>query len=472
MESTSLVTALGAGSGIDMTELATNLANAQFQLRSERLTSKGEALERQISSASSIKNSLSLLASALGDRVRNGDLASVPSVANSAVATASSPAGTSGGGSYALEVLSLASAQTLASGAFANATDTVGAGQLTLRFGQVSGSGFTEDTGQAAVTIDIASGSSLSDIAAAINGADTGVSAYVAQTDAGSQLVLKGAQGEQNGFILEATETVGEEGLAALAWNPSAGGDPARLKAQASDARFELDGLARSSASNSTGEIAPGLQLELKATNIGNPTTIGFSDPSTSITEAMADLVSALNEVAGELAAATDPLTGDLARDGGARALQRAFSGLAGEVVMPNAAETAPRTLADLGLVTERDGTFRLDSERLQATLARDPEGAAAMFTTGLYGVYATIDSISRAASTTGNPGSLAGSIARFEEQSRAVSEDQGELAERQEVLRASLVSRFAKADARISASQATLSFLQAQVDVWNKQGG
>ncbi|HEU4649928.1 MAG TPA: flagellar cap protein FliD N-terminal domain-containing protein, partial [Croceibacterium sp.] len=101
----SIVTALGAGSGVDMTKLANDLAEAQFALRNDRLAAQGEQLERQISTASSIKNSLSLLASALGDRVRAGDLSTQPSVANAAVASASSPMGTLGSGTYSLEVL-------------------------------------------------------------------------------------------------------------------------------------------------------------------------------------------------------------------------------------------------------------------------------------------------------------------------------------------------------------------------------
>jgi flagellar hook-associated protein 2 len=468
-EMSSIITALGGGSGINMGALASDLATAQFAARAERLSAKSEMLAQQISSAASLKNSLSLLASALGDRVRAGDLAVKPQVANGAVATASSAPGTRGSGIYTLEVLSLATAQTLASGAFADSKAAVGAGSLTFRFGAASGSGFTEDPARDAVTIDIASGSSLEDVAKAINGAKAGVTAYVAQTDQGAQLVLKGQTGTQSGFIMEATETAGEEGLAALAWNPSAGGDPARLLSTSADAQFKLDGLAMSSASNSTGVVAPGLSLTLTGTNAGQPTQIGFSNPAASIADAMQDLMSALNEVVGSLNEATNPLGGGpLASDPGARTLKRTLSALAGQVIMPSAPEGTPRTLSDLGLAIERNGTFRLDTARLQETLARDPAGAAAMFTTGLHGVYATFDKIARAAASTGDPGSLAGSIERYEKQSKQITEDSVKIADQQERLRASLVARFAKADVRISASKSTLSFLQSQIDVWN----
>ena len=464
----SIVSALGGGSGVDMVKLANDLAAAQFALRNDRLTEQSEKLDRQVSAASSIKNMLSMLASALGDRVRTGDLSSQPSVANGTVAAASSPVGTTGSGTYSLEIFTLAKSQTLASPAFAAGSTVVGAGTLTLRFGTATGASFSEDAGHAPVNITIASGATLSDIASAINAKNAGVTAYVAQTSLGAQLVMKGAEGGQNGFIVEASETVGEEGLAALAWNPAAGGDPARLLAQSGDASFKLDGLAMTSASNTTGTVAPGLSLKLTGTNGGSPTQISFASPTPAISTAMQDLVSALNEVAGELRAATDPLTGDLSRDPGARTLQRSLSRLAGEIVMPGAPEGTPRTLSDLGLAIERDGTFRLDSNRLQATLARDPNGAAAMFTAGLFGVYATVDKISRAASTTGDPGALGGSIKRYQSQSTDVREALAKLADQQETLRANMVARFAKADTRISASKSTLSFLQSQIDAWN----
>lgn len=464
----SIVSALGGGSGVDMVKLASDLAAAQFALRNDRLTEQGEKLDRQISAASSIKNMLSMFASALGDRVRTGDLSSQPSVANSGMAVASSPIGTAGSGTYSLEVFALAKAQTLASPAFASSSTVVGAGTLTLRFGTATGASFSEDAGHAPVNIAIASGATLSDIASAINATNAGVTAYVAQTSLGAQLVMKGAEGGQNGFIVEASETVGEEGLAALAWNPGAGGDPARLLAQSGDASFKLDGLAMTSASNTTGTVAPGLSLKLTGTNGGSPTQVSFASPTTAINTAMQDLVNALNEVAGELRAATDPLTGDLSRDPGARTLQRSLSRLAGEIVMPGAAEGTPRTLSDLGLAIQRDGTFRLDSKRLQETLASDPNGAAAMFTAGLFGVYATVDKISRAASTTGDPGALGGSIKRYQSQSTEVREALSKLADQQETLRANMIARFAKADTRISASKSTLSFLQSQIDAWN----
>jgi flagellar hook-associated protein 2 len=468
----SLVSALGGGSGIDMSELAENLAAAQFAARTDRLTAKSELLEKQISTASNLKSMIFSLASSLGDRVRMGDLSPQPQIGNAAVAQASLSGSAQPKGSYSLEVTARAASQTLASTGYAAATDLVGSGTLKLRFGAVSGGTFTEDANHAAVDITIAAGAKLSDVASAINGANAGVTAYIANTTEGAKLVLKGAEGTNSGFVLEATQAVGDPGLANLAWNPSSPTVPQRLLTSASDAAFKIDGLSMTSSSNNITDAIPGVTLKLAGTNIGSPTTISFSNPGSAITTAMQDLTSALNEVSAAVRAATDPKTGELARDPGARALQRSLSTLAGQILMPNAAAGAPNTLAALGLSTQRDGSFALDGARLAATLAKDPEAAAAMFTNGVNGVFAAIDSMSRSSSSVSDPGTLAGSIARYTTQSQKATEDKSKLAEQQEAVRARLTARFAVSDNQIGSMKSTLSFLQNQIKAWNNSNG
>ncbi|MFW2349029.1 flagellar filament capping protein FliD [Qipengyuania sp.] len=468
ISASSIATSLGIGSGVDMTGIAEQLAEAQFAGRNERLTAKSETLERRISLAGSIRSTFAAFASAMGDRLRTGDLAPLPSISNATVAAVSSPLGSVGKGSYTLEISKLASNQVLSGPTYASASDTVGAGTLTIRFGESTNSGFTEDTGHAALSIDIPAGATLSDVATAINAKNAGLSAYVAQTGSGAQLVVKGAEGLQNGFVIEAVEDGANPGLSALAWQ--AGDDPARLVKTSADAEYSLDGIARTSASNKIDKVVPGLSLNLTGTNVGAPATITFGNPGSAIASVMQDITGALNEIIGELRSAIDPMTGDLARDSGARSLSRKLSGLGSMVIMPNAAPGAPRTLAELGLAIGRDGSFSFDAAKLTAVMERDPSAVAAMFTTGLNGVYATIDKMARSNSLSSDPGSLAGSIARYQTQSQQVTEELEKLAEQQETLRATMVARFAKADSQVAASKSTLSFLQSQIDIWNAQ--
>lgn len=470
----SLVSQLGAGSGIDMAALATNLATAQFAATVDRLSTKSETLTAQISSASNIKSMLLNFSTSLGDAVRTGSLSPQPQIANGAVASGSLSGTRTPSGSFSLEVTALAKGQTLASAPYAAATEAVGAGTLTLRFGAIQPATTNTDgnvtpaslspSSRDPVDITIAPGATLADVATAINARKSGVTAYVAQTSAGAQLVFKGPEGAANGFQIEASTPA----LSKLAWTPAS--SSGQLVTAAGDASLIVDGLPCTATSNIVSEAIPGVTLKLTATNSGAPTNVTFTDTSAALTTTMTDLTGVLNEIAAALNTATDPTNGDLRSDNGARALKKSLSQLAGTTVMPNASGAA-KTLADLGLSTQRDGTFVLDTTRLKATLAKDPDGVAAMFTIGLYGVYATVDKLNRSASSASDPGSLGGSISRFTKQLAQVKEDQTGTAAKQETLRASLTARFAVSDSSISASKSTLTFLQNQIDAWNNSG-
>lgn len=468
----SIINTLGGGSGIDMTKLASDLSAARFLSQVKSLESRNEALEAKISAASSIKSQLSQLVSALGDRVRNGDLAPSASIGNSAVATVSVLAGSSARGTYSLETTKLATSQTLAGSAYGASTDLVGEGQLTIRFGAISGGSFTEDTGRTAAVIDVSDTDTLADVAAKIRNSGSGLNAYVAQTAQGAQLVVRGATGEDNAFTIEAAGASASGGTAAagnidyLAWTPAT--DSGQLKASAADAEFLFDGIAMTSASNKVTGLPEGLVLNLNATNPGAPTSITFADKTKEITAMMGDFVTAINEIASSLAEFAAPLGGDLSNDPGARALKRAMAELTTQVVMPSAATGEPSTLADLGLKRGRDGTFSLDSDRLKDTLTNNLAAASAMFTTGLFGVYATVEKLSRNANLSTNPGSLGGSVKRYDAQSERIEERLAKIAEQQEDLRLQMVKQFANVDRNVTASQSTMSFLKNQISVWN----
>lgn len=473
----SLVSQLGAGSGIDMAALATNLATAQFASQVDRLTTKSDTLTAQISSASNLKSMLLNLSTSMGSAVRTGSLSPQPQIANAGVASGTLSGTRTPSGTFTLEVTKLAKAQTLASAPYQAASDVVGAGTLTLRFGTVEGATtdadgnpvpatLSENTQKPAVDVTIPAGATLTDVANAINAKKSGVTAYVAQTSAGAQLVFKGPEGAANGFQIETSNVPADSSLNTLAWTPAS--SSGQLVTAAGDASFTVDGLVRTASSNSVSEAIPGVTLKLTGTNVGAPTTVSFTDTSAALSTTMTDLTGALNEVVAALNTATDPVSGDLRSDSGARALKKAFSQLAGTTVMPSATGNA-RTLADLGLSTQRDGTFALDANRLKATLASDPDGVAAMFTTGLYGVYATVDKLTRSTSASTDPGSLGGSITRFTKQLATVKSDQTDIAAKQETLRSNLTARFAVSDSNITASKSTLTFLQNQIAAWNK---
>lgn len=470
----SVLTALGGGSGVDMVKLAQDLAEARFMAQKNQITSRSDLLDAKISAASTLKNQLSQLSSALGDRIRNGDLAPTATVANSAVAKASVLAGGTATGSYTLEVNHLAAAQTVASLAYGAATDLVGEGQLTITFGTIDGGPISPDASHPAVTIDVTATDTLADVATRIRASGSGLNAYVASTADGPKLVVKGADGAANAFEITASGASVSGGTPVagnidyLAWNLAS--DAGRRTASARDADFLFDGVPMTAKGNTVTGLPGALSLMLTGTNEGQPTIISFADKSSQITAVMGDFVTALNDIAASISELADPEGGDLGSDPGARALKRALAGLTTSIVMPSAATDEPSTLADLGLAVNRDGTFRLDSARLQSTLSSSPTAAAAMFTTGLFGVYSTIDSLSRAVSTRSDPSSLGGSIERYTSQKDRLDERLGKIAEQQDRLREQLTREFTWADRTVSASQSTLNFIKNQIAAWNSQ--
>lgn len=475
METTSgssIISALGAGSGIDFIKLASDISDATFAAQRGQLTARQTTLEAQISAAAQLRNSLTSLASALGERIRTGDLAPKGELGNPAVAKVTVPAGIAPRGSFSLEVTALAQSQTLVSRPLSSRDALVGEGTLTLRFGTVSGSSFTADGARAAVPITVTATDTLATLASKINSASGGaVSAYVATGTNGAQLVMKGKDGAANGFILEAASindpAVNAAGdLSYLGW--TAGSTNATLSQTARDAAYRLDGVAATSPTNRITGLPGGFGLNLTATNTGAPTTLTFANDPAAFSSVMSDFVTALNEIVGQVNDLAAPIGGELGNDPGARELRRDLSGLASRVVMPNAAPGEPRTLGDLGLSITRDGSFTLDTARLNRALETSPDAVAAMFTTGASGVFATFDRFARENSLTTDPASLGGSLKRYELQKAASEERLAKIAEQQENLRERLTREFTASERRVAASQSTLAFLRQQVDIWS----
>ncbi len=329
---------------------------------------------------------------------------------------------------------------------------------------------FAPDGARPAIDIAVTDTDTLATLASKITQASGGaVQAYVATGTAGAQLVMKGRDGATNGFVLEATGAGGGAvagDLEYLGWAPGPGA-PA-LQSAARDAALSLDGVAMTSPTNRVTGLPGGFSLNLTGTNTGAPTTLSFGNSSAAVSSVMSDLVAALNEIAGQLASVAAPLGGELGNDPGARELRRDLAGLAGRVVMPGATGGEPRTLADLGLALNRDGTFRLDTAQLNRSLEGNPDAVTAMFTTGINGVFATMDRFARENSLASDPGTLGGSLRRFEAQTAASDERLTRIAEQQEALRERLTRQFTASERRVAASQSTLSFLRQQVDIWS----
>jgi flagellar hook-associated protein 2 len=134
---------------------------------------------------------------------------------------------------------------------------------------------------------------------------------------------------------------------------------------------------------------------------------------------------------------------------------------------MPNATSGQPKTLGDLGLTTNKDGTFTLDTTALKTALGLNPTAVAAMFTAGANGVYSTIYNLSRQVSDPTNANSLAGSVTDMQKQQSNITTQLSKIATQQTALRTQLLNQFSALNATVTASKSTQSFLTQQVALW-----
>lgn len=361
---------LGIGSGLDIKALVDGLAGASRGPKDALIARREEANHAKVSTLAEMSNAIDSFATALSTLISGGTLFSQPTVSDSTLLGAAAvPGSRLGNLSAQIEVVQLAKAQTLESAPLAARTDPVGQGTLTLATG----------SGSFDVTID-ASNDSLDGLAQAINAAKAGVTASVVTDSNGARLVLKGGTGDAQAFTLSVAAGAGS-GIERFAYDPALPGGMTRAQA-AQDAIVRLDGVEVRRAANSFDDLIEGVRIDLKKAAPGSTVAIGVSRPTAAIEQAVQDFVAAYNEMATMIAGATAPgvagESGPLRGDLGVREMQRRLRELPSMVL--SSQETGPRTLAEIGVRTNRDGSLGVDAVKLRSMLTSDPEGVEALF--------------------------------------------------------------------------------------------
>lgn len=371
---TSIISSLGAGSGIDTQALIDSLSKAVKEPKEAAIAKREAANQASISSLGEISNAIDSFASALNSLIAGGTLYTQPSVSDATVLSATAAAGASIGGlASQIRVEQLAQAQSLVSTGLANSTAAVGEGTLTLTVG----------TTNYDVTITSAN-NTLAGLAKAINDKGAGVTASIVTDQGVSKLVLRGSSGTEKAFSLSVPNGTAS-GLERFAYGTGVTGGMT-LAQEAKDAIVVLDGVEVRRGSNSFSDLIDGVQFDLKKAAPGQVINLGATRPTAAITQAVGDFVAAYNELHSMLDEATAAQTkpgeggGPLRADLSVRELKRQLSGLTSKVL--NSAG-GPSTLAEIGVATNRDGTLSVNSVRLQAALAADPDGVEKLFNPG-----------------------------------------------------------------------------------------
>ena len=388
------ITSTGLGSGLDIKTLVSSLVSAEQTPATKRLDTQEAKLTTQISSYGNIKSAMSTFQSSL-TALTNLNTFQKLTATSSDIATVTATASSNADpASYNLEVKQLAKSQTLATSALPFATSTVGTGTLTIKFGTTTYdpltdiyTGFTQGGNQGALTLTIdPSNNTLAGISSAINKANAGVTAAVITDNTGSRLVLNSTQtGANNSMEISVADTDGintdTSGLSALAFNADATNMTQHQTAQ--DAKLAINGLDILSSSNTVNTAIKGLALNLQQAQPGKIVTVGISQNNDDITTAVNAFVKGYND----LITIVNPLTtydataqkggllqGDATLGGAMARLRSSLGNIVGGL------NGAARSLADIGITTQKDGTLALDSTRLSSQLASNRSGVTSVF--------------------------------------------------------------------------------------------
>jgi flagellar hook-associated protein 2 len=460
--SSSILTALGAGSGIDTGSLVSSLVSAAKEPKQTAITSRQTTNSARISALASASNSLDTFADALSSLLSGTGYSGTPASNDTSIAAVSAlPGGTPAGLPAQIEVQQLASARTLASTPVSGATSStaVGEGQLTLTVGGSS----------ATITIDTTN-NSYAGLATAINGAGLGVTASVVTDTQGTRLVLKGPTGAANDFSL--TSVSGTE-LAQFAWS---GTDSSTMvsKSDPKDAIIKLDGVEQHYASNTIDSAISYLRIDLNKAAPGTTVTLATSEPTTSMRDLMVEFVDAYNTLMKALNTATATGTdssnaGVLNGESSIRDMKRQLSAMVSTALTGSGTY---KTLNDIGVSTNRDGTLSLDTTALDKAIAADPTAITQMLnpsvkTAANIGLAGMMDSVRDNIQKDGGP--LATSQSKYKALASDLSDQLDKLDSQMTDYQAQLTKVYSAMETRLSAMKATQSYLEQQVALWTK---
>lgn len=349
----------GLATGLDTSSLVSGLLSAERLPISTLQTRRSAAANRQalFKELGTRAGDLQAKAEALKKAVAVKTAASSDGARVRATATSAAAAG-----SHTLTLTNRAAATTLVSQGHADAEAAGALGTGTLRV----------TVGATNTDIAIATGAdSLEAVRDAINASGAAVKASLVNDGSATpnRLIITGTStGLASAVTLDATGLTG--GAAPLTTTTLVAAD---------DARFTLDQLSMTRATNHVTDAVEGLTLDLLAEGAG-AVTIDVALDGAASARPVQDLVTAFNSIAsfirdrskaGTKDAAAGPLLGDVAVNGATRRLASALGASAGPAAAPN--------LASIGVTTARDGTLSIDAAKVAAKWAEDPAAVTAL---------------------------------------------------------------------------------------------
>ena len=355
----------GIGSGLDIAGIVQQLVAAEGQPVESRIALQEARAQSKLSAFGSLKSALSDLRDKL-DVMRSLDdfLARKASSSDENIFTATAGK-TALPASYSLEVVQLAQAQRLTSGAFADSDAEVGTGTLTLAVG--------------AATADIeitTENNTLAGIRDAINSAsdNPGVSATIVNADSGSYLIVTS---NKSGVANEITisQAGGDGGLAALEYDPAPGPPDAMTESVAAqDALIRIDGLDVMSDTNTFDGAVDGVSISVFAETAAATEVLSVDNDTDAVKTLVTDFVESYNALIDTFNAITDydaenEIAAPLIGDSSVRSIRDQIRRELSEAVDVDATFSM---LRDIGVEGQLDGKLKINDDELAPVLDAD----------------------------------------------------------------------------------------------------
>ncbi len=360
------ITAAGAGSGLDIEGLVSQLMQIERQpivaldRRESEYKADLSAYGRLKGAVSSFKTAMDGLASL--DKFKQFTSTST----DESVVTASADSHAAGG-TLDITVSRLAQNHKQASDAFADSQT----------FGGAAGDALTLTVGAASMTLDLSTAQTLSGIRDAINTAsdNPGITATLLNADGGQQRLI--LTSDESGYDQRVQLSYGGSLTASTfnfqTINKDSGGAVLSDLTQL-DASFSVDGFAVTRGSNSVSDVLSGVTFDLKTVGSARidiaRDTAAISDAAQAFADAYNGLVSTLSSL-GEKG-------GDLNGDSTLRTLEARLRGVLNQA--PAGITSSFTSLSEVGLATQRDGTMEFDSAAFESALNSDFQGVAELF--------------------------------------------------------------------------------------------
>jgi len=388
---TDYLSALNAGSGLNVTQIVDALVDAERVPKQKKIDEAKDTATVKISALGSLKNELSVFQT--NTAALDGQIGLSLSSSTSNVTLSRTDSSLASEFSHTINVSSIATGQVLnfdnGGSGFSSTTADIGIDSLTIDLGTwAAGPAFTGNGTSS--TLSLTTGAtSLSDVRDAINNAAIGVTASIIEVSTGSySLMVKSPEGAQNAMRI--TTSLSGAAVDVMKYDPENTGsfaDTATEVVSAGDAAFTIDGISVTRSSNTITDLFSGITLKLdnvSASDMGTDQVISSRYSETDALTTLETVVSEINYLLSFLKEQSKP--GSNGEDGGPlhgdhfiRYTENKIKNLTSTAIAGY--DDDEIYLSSFGVVTELDGTLSIDKTRFREYFDSNPEHFAAVTT-------------------------------------------------------------------------------------------